>query len=285
MIPARRPQTTDWRTRSLVALLACCALALAYSSGPPNGMTGRPGEGTCLACHSGSSGSPDSSNLLGFGPAGYEPDSLYVLTLTVSHAGQRCWGFELTAVDAANGPAGQLAVLDPVNTQYDTSQVGGFQYVKQTSAGTFPGQVGQASWTIGWRAPAAASGAVTFYWCVNAANNNNSASGDTIIRDSLVVGEAAGVGAEPRCGRFAWHNANPSRSTVVIRYQGRAEKPVRIYSAGGRLVRRLQPQPEGEMLSLRWDGRDESGTPVPEATYFVRLGEEVTSVASVQLVR
>lgn len=285
MIPDCRPQTTVWRTRSLVALLACCALALAYSSGPPNGVSGRPSEGTCLSCHTGSSGSPDSASLLGFGPAGYEPDSQYTLTLTVNHAGQRRWGFELTAVDASGSPAGQLIVLDPANTQYDTSQVGGFQYLKQTSAGTFPGQVGQANWTIGWRTPAAASGAVTFYWCVNAANNNSSASGDTTIRDSLVVGEVAGVGAESRHGRFAWHYANPSRNTVVIRYQGTTAAPVRVYSAGGRLVRRLQPQPEGEILSVSWDGRNQSGTHVPEATYFVRLGAEIASVVSVRLIR
>jgi hypothetical protein len=265
--------------------LLAAGIILAYSSGPPNGVTGRPGEGTCPACHSGSSGSPDSSNLLGFGPTGYEPDSQYTLTLTVSHAGQRRWGFQLTAVDSTGRPVGQLIALDPVNTQYDTSQVGGYQYVKQTSAGTFPGQVGQANWTIGWRAPNVAAGAVTFYWCANAANNNNSASGDTIIRDSLVVAEAAGVSSQPKHGRFAWHYSNPSRNTVVIRYRGSAETPVRIYSAGGRLVRRLWPESGGEILSVRWDGRDHSGALVPEATYFVRLGAEVTSVASVRLVR
>lgn len=271
--------------RLFVLSMLAASIVLAYSSGPSNGVTGRPGEGTCLACHSGSSGSPDSSNLLGFGPAGYQPDSLYNLTLTVSHAGQRRWGFQLTVIDATGSPVGQLIATDPVNTQYDTSQVGGYQYMKQTSAGTFPGQVGQASWAIGWRAPNAAAGAVTFYWCANAANNDNSASGDTIIRDSLVVGEAVGINSQPKHGRRAWRYSNPSRDAVVVRYYGSAEAPVRIYSAGGRLVRRLRPQPEGDILSVRWDGRDHSGALVPEATYFVRVGAEVTSVVSVSLVR
>jgi len=278
-------QQSPLAVRIAVLSMLAASIVLAYSSGPPNGMSGRPGEGTCLACHSGSSGSPDSSNLLGLQPTGYTSDSLYTLTLTVNYAGQQRWGFELTAVDAAGSPVGQLVVLDPVNTQYDTSQVGGYQYIKHTSAGTFPGQAGQANWTIGWRAPAAGAGAVTFYWCCNAANNNNSNSGDTIIRDSLVVAEAAGIGSEPARGRFTWRYANPARNRAVISYQGNPDLLVRIYSAEGRLVRALHPSPDGERLQVDWDGRDDAGRTVPETRYFVRLGAEVTTVIQVQLVR
>ena len=285
MIPDSRSQLADWWTRTARVLLACCGAVLAYSSGPPNGVTGRPGEGTCLSCHAGSSGSTDSSSLVGLQPAGYEPDSLYTLTLTVNYAGQRRWGFELTAVDAANGPAGELVVLDSTHTQYDTSQIGHYEYLKHTSAGTFPGQTGQASWTIGWRAPAAGAGTITFYWCCNAANNNNFSSGDTIIRDSLVVTEATGIGSEPARGRFTWRYSNPSRNRTVILYEGNPGLAVRIYSTEGQLVRALHPSPDGARLRVTWDGRDDSGRTVPESRYFIRLGTEVTSVVQVQLVR
>jgi hypothetical protein len=269
------------RRRSLVALLACCALALAYSSGPPDGKSGRPGEGTCNDCHAGT-GSPDSTELTGLAGGQYEPDSLYSLTLTVRFTGQTRWGFELTAVDGSNDRIGQLIVTDSTHTQYSSAEPG---YLKHTSTGTHPGTPGPTSWTFGWHAPATGAGPVRFYWCANAANNNGSTSGDRICRDSLVVAEAVGIRSETAHGRFAWRYSNPSRYSVVIHYKGMAETPVRIYSAGGRLIRRLRPQPEGDMLSLRWDGRDHSGTPVPEASYFVRLGREVSSVVAVRLVR
>ena len=268
-------------TRTVIVLFVCVAMLHGYSSGPPDGKTGRPGEGTCLDCHSGA-GSGDSTELVGLVGGWYQPDSLYSLTLWVRYAGQLRWGFELTVVDHSNNSAGQLIVTESTNTQYSSAPPG---YLKHTSTGTHAGTPGPTSWTFDWRAPAASVGPVRFYWCANAADNNGGTSGDRICRDSLVVAEAAGVGSEPRSGRFAWHYSNPSRNAVLIRYQGVAEAPIRIYSAGGRLVRRLRPQPEGDLLSARWDGRDQSGTPVPEATYFVRLGAEVSSAVSVRLVR
>lgn len=270
-------------TRTLLVLTAAAALVLGYSSGPPNGVSGRPGEGTCLNCHSGSSGSPDSSQLLGFPLSGYDPDSLHRLTLTVSYAGQRRWGFLLTVVDAANSPCGQLAVLDSTNTQY-SSGVGGFGYLKQTSAGSFPGRAGSASWQLGWRAPARGAGPVTFYWCVNAANNNGGSSGDTIIRDSLTVAEATGIESDPARPRCTWHYSSPGRNRVVIDYCGEPQRPVPIWSASGRLVRTLRPSVTGTGLRLVWDGRDHAGALVPEAAYFIRLGDGVSAVLKVQLI-
>jgi len=279
-----RLQVSAWRARTLVAVFACIALALAYSSGPPNGTSGRPGENTCLACHSGSPGSSDSSHLLGFAPVGYQPDSLYSLTLSVSYAGQRRWGFQLTAVNSANEPMGNLVVLDPVNTQLGSGP-GRYEYLKQTSAGTFPGTPGPTSWQVGWRAPAGGAGPVCFYWCCAAANNNNSSSGDTIIRDSLVVFEAAAVVSEPAQGRVFWRYANPARHRVAISYRGDPSLPVRIYSSAGKLVRLLRPQPEGDLLRVIWDGRDEQGRVAPASSYFVRVGQEVESVMRVQVTR
>jgi hypothetical protein len=269
--------------RTTLVVLASTAALLAYSSGPPNAKTGRPGEGTCLDCHSGSSGSADSSQLLGFRPVGYEPDSFYRLTLMVSYAGMARWGFELTAADQSGNPAGQLVVLDSANTHYGSS--GAWDYLKQTSAGSHPGQPGQSSWQLGWRAPGRSTGAVTFYWCCNAANNNGASTGDTIIRDSLVVTEAVGIGSTPEHERFRWHYASPAANRVVIEYEGEAGEPVRVWSAEGRLVRTLRPSAGAGLLMVEWDGRDESGQAVPEAGYFIRLGGSVSRVIRVQLVR
>lgn len=282
MITDCRLKIADWRTRTAAALLACCAMVLAYSSGPPDGKTGRPGEGTCNDCHSGV-GSADSTLLAGFAAGTYKPDSQYTLVLHVQYAGQARWGFELTVVDQSNSRAGQLLVLDSANTQYSNAGPG---YLKHTSAGTHPGTPGPTSWTIGWRAPATGAGPVRFYWCCNAANNNGSPSGDFINRNSLLVAEASGITESPgAASRCFWSFANPSTRRAVIEYSGSPTRPVRVYSASGRLVRSLTPRPGGDLLRVVWDGRDASGRLVPAASYFVRLGEEVSSVARVQIVR
>jgi len=184
-----------WRT--VTVLCITLALASAYSAGPPNAKTGRPTEGTCSDCHSGPAGSADSTELTGFSSSSYVPESLYALALTVRYAGQTRWGFELTAVSSANTRAGQLTVLDSANTQYAGVEPG---YLKQTSVGTRQGMNGPTSWTVGWRAPAAGTGPVRFYWCANAANNNGTSTGDAVCRDSLIVAEAAAIG-EPTPGR------------------------------------------------------------------------------------
>jgi len=281
VISGCRLKIADWRTRTAITLLACCALAVAYSGGPPDGKTGRPGEGTCNDCHSGV-GSADSTELVGFVGGWYQPDSLYSLTLSVRYVGQLRWGFELTVVDDSNHSTGQLIVADSTNTQYSPVAPG---YLKQTSAGTFPGTPGPTAWTFSWQAPAAGTGPVRFYWCANAADNNGASSGDIVCRDSLVLSEAAGIGSEPVRGRFAWRYSNPARNRAVISYQGDANLPVRIYSATGRLVRAIRPAPDGAHLRVVWDGRDDAGRIVPEARYFIRLGAEVTSVVQVQLIR
>lgn len=268
-------------TRILLALMVTAAAALAYSSGPPNGKTGRPGEGICSDCHSGT-GSGDSTLLSGFGTGAYAPDSLYRLTLTVRYAGQRRWGFEITAAGELNTPAGQFVVLDSTNTQYSTA--GSFQYIKHTSAGTYAGNT-SASWSIGWRAPAPGFGPVTLYWCGNAANNNGSTSGDFALPASLTVTEGSGIAEERPARRFQWRHSSPARLRTVIEYEGTPGVAVRIYSTQGKLVRTIAPESSGDRLLLVWDGRDDNATTVPAGGYFVRLGEEVSSVVKVQLVR
>jgi hypothetical protein len=279
-----RLQIADWRTRTAVILLTCCALAAAYSGGPPNGKTGRPGEGTCLDCHSGGSGARDSAAIGGFGGTTYTPDRAYSLVLHVSYAGQYRWGFEMTTVEVNSGRyAGQLIISDPTNTQ--VAVTGGRGYLKHTSAGTRAGQADSCSWSFRWQAPAQGTGPVIFYWCNNAANNDGTSSGDVIIRDSLYLTESSGIEEGQPAGRSFWRYANPARNRALIEYDGAADRAVRIYSATGRLVRTLAPQRVGDHLRVLWDGLDSHGRRVPEASYFVRLGDEVAAIARVQLVR
>ena len=67
---------------------------------------------------------------------------------------------------------------------------------------------------------------------------------------------------------------NPFNPMTAIRYDLSASGPVklRIYDAGGRLVRVLQdgPQAAGPQ-SVVWDGRNDGASPVASGVYFYRL--------------
>ncbi len=83
--------------------------------------------------------------------------------------------------------------------------------------------------------------------------------------------------------------ANPSRAeaTLLLDLPQPAAVAVRVLSADGRCVRRLDlgTQPAGR-TTLHWDGRDEQGRPVAAGTYFLqaRLGN-ASETRSVVLLR
>ena len=67
---------------------------------------------------------------------------------------------------------------------------------------------------------------------------------------------------------------NPFRESTVIIYElsQPAEVTVRLYTSAGRLIRVLHESgSEGMNSTLLWDGRDETGDPVANGVYFVRL--------------
>jgi glucose/arabinose dehydrogenase len=155
--------------------------ARAYSAGPPAGYTHAPGELDCADCHTTPAQSTGALTLNV--PQKYTPGQTYDITVTHASADQTRvrWGFELTALDAADQKAGTLAAADDL-TQVIGSQ-GPFparQYVEHTSKGTFSGQQNGASWTFKWTAPTEDVGAVTFYVAGNEANGDGNSSGDNI---------------------------------------------------------------------------------------------------------
>ena len=69
---------------------------------------------------------------------------------------------------------------------------------------------------------------------------------------------------------------NPFRESTVIVYElaDQADVSAKIYTTAGRLIRRLHDdrggQP-GQNRTLVWDGRDETGDPVANGVYFLKL--------------
>ena len=155
--------------------------ARAFSSGPPAGYTHAPGELDCSDCHTTPANSSGTLSLSA--PQRYTPGQTYDIIVTHASADQTRvrWGFQLTALDAADEKAGTLSPSDNL-TQVVNNQgpIPSRQYIEHTSAGTFPGQLGGSSWSFKWTAPNEDVGAVTFYVAGNQANGDGNSSGDNI---------------------------------------------------------------------------------------------------------
>jgi hypothetical protein len=166
----------------------------AFSSGPPPGVTGAPGEATCTSCHF--PVSPGSGQFTITAPQNYNPGQIYQIVVQhmTADTTRRRWGFQLTSL-AGGTMAGTLADTNG-NTQTLDGGNGRF-YMEHTTAGTFAGQTGGAVWTFNWTAPATNVGPVTFYAAGNQANNNGNSDGDRIFTTTAVSQPAPTVSSTP----------------------------------------------------------------------------------------
>lgn len=146
-----------------------------FSSNPPAGKTGAPGEGNCTDCHSGATMSAEGvvDFSVGGGP-GYIPGNTYPFIL--SSLGGSSNGFQLTVLDASNNAAGTFTA----GTGSSVTTSGGRKYVRQTNDGL-------DNWVFDWTAPDTDMGELTVYYAVNKANNNGSTSGDEIFLGTTTI--------------------------------------------------------------------------------------------------
>ncbi len=147
----------------------------------PTGNTGAPGESTCAGCHTGGTYSGTITLLMNGGDVfEYEPAVKYTISFAANYGAPR-YGFSLTALDSENNPAGQFTVTNDANTSYAVSQSNQRQYMGHKSAGA------NNSWTFEWTAPQSDVGNITFYYVINAANQNGGTSGDKIETGNTVI--------------------------------------------------------------------------------------------------
>jgi len=69
---------------------------------------------------------------------------------------------------------------------------------------------------------------------------------------------------------------NPFRTATTFRFSTRSagDVSIRVFDAGGRMVRRLAERMPAGMNEVRWDGRDERGSTVPSGMLFYEVSAD-----------
>lgn len=165
----------------LIALTIILSVFSFSASAPAAGVTGSPGDkgATCTNCHSGTAMTQDmiKTNI----PAeGYKVGETYEIEFTVSSAGMKDFGFQLTVEDANDNNVGTF-----VGTAATTLQ-NADAYITHTRS-SIAGNNGTKTWKFNWTAPQKTVGDVTFYGAGNASNGNRGTSGDFVFTDKKVV--------------------------------------------------------------------------------------------------
>jgi hypothetical protein len=153
-----------------------------YTGGAPAGVSGAPGQTTCVNCHGGSATAQPGWITSNIPSTGYVPDSVYTITASVAHPSRNKFGFEVFP-SHPSGASGMLILTNTMQTQL----VGSGQYVTHKFGGL--AGAGSKTWSFDWKAPAAGAGQITFYGAFNAANSDNSSAGDVIYTSTLQVEE------------------------------------------------------------------------------------------------
>jgi len=164
-------------------------------TGSPNARTGSPGDGgnTCAisGCHTGITVTTKADIITSDIPVdGYTPGTKYTITATSNSTSNRnTFGFQISPQSSTGLLRGTMALINSTQTQL----TGGSKYITHKQAG-ITGTGGKKTWTFFWTAPAAGTGAVTFYGCFNNSNGDGSSNGDSIIKSTYTVQEKISIG-------------------------------------------------------------------------------------------
>lgn len=153
--------------------------------GAPSGSTGSPGDNATCAqtdCHVGTAKPMDGLVVSNIPESGYLSSETYTITVTVNNPGGVRFGFQASPQNLEGDRMGEMIRTDEVQTKF----VGFKKYITHTLPGN--SGVDSKSWSFDWT-PTTAEGDVTFYVAVNAANNDDEATGDSIYIDALTVFE------------------------------------------------------------------------------------------------
>lgn len=214
-------------------------LLYSFSTNPPDGFTGAPGDSLCSECHT-LNGSPNQGTISveGF-PASITPEQTYTLTIINRNTndGAIRGGFQMTILGPNNTRAGDLT-MPSANSVVSTS--GGRQYFEHNPAQLYPDS-NVLTWTVQWKAPVIANGSqIRWFAAGNIANGNFQSTGDRIVAamgsGSVVVSATEELTADqPKV------YPNPGSDFMHIQFpdQTQLNGQIRFYDRSGSKVREV----------------------------------------------
>lgn len=189
------------RGRKIAGVLAGLSLSAAFlyahKDGPDPRRTGAPGDETCATsdCHTGTPINGGGGSVAVNFPDGqnYVPGQKKTFTIVITDPVAKVYGFQMTArleSDLVNGQAGdftaaskQLVICD--NTTIKKASGCPAKYPVQFIEHSIPWTTGTINVT--WTPPATDAGEVHLYVAANAANNNDSETGDHIYLADYIL--------------------------------------------------------------------------------------------------
>lgn len=212
---------------------------MSFSSNPPNGRTGAPGDGACTDCHAPGNplGLDGEFSLTGF-PTLVAPGQTYTISVVVRNnngMAQRN-GFQAVMLDESNNNIGDFTTSggNPT-TETDGS---GREYVEHRPAIDFANN--EVNWTFDWTAPDGNVGEeVTLYVGSIVGNGAGGNSNDLYIQDNFTATIDESVATDNLEG-IAKVDVfpNPAKDFFTLQLEGPSSEKVdiRLLSATGQLV-------------------------------------------------
>ena len=165
---------------TLACITGMTFLLFSFSTNPPDGFTGAPGDSLCSECHT-LNNSPNlgTISIEGF-PNSITPEQTYPLTVINRNTndGAVRGGFQMTILGPNNTRAGDLT-MPSANAVVSIS--GGRQYFEHNPAQEYPDS-NVLRWTVLWKAPVIANGSqIRWFASGNIANGNFQSTGDRIV--------------------------------------------------------------------------------------------------------
>jgi hypothetical protein len=210
------------RLNAVLTIMSLAFFLISFSTDPPNGRTGAPGESTCVSCHTPQSQTLKGSITVEGFPATITPDETYQLTVINrdSTGAAVRGGFQLTILGPNNTKAGELSAA---STSSAIQSFSGRQYFEHHPALAYPDS-NVVRWNVKWKASnLPTSGLITCYFAGNIANGNFQSSGDkTVI--SKVTGSVVLAANHELTSNKPILYPNPGSSEIFVSFENQ-EKP------------------------------------------------------------
>jgi hypothetical protein len=297
------------RAAVLASLVGGTSLAIAFSTGPDASRTGAPAvtnipaEPLCTLCHSGNPVNDPAGLLEIVGlPGVYTAGQVIPVKVRLNFAHPLGdvlpykWGFEMTAVQKANGRGVGTFTVSPglkIKTPAPTSVYKTRRYIEHgaDTSSTYTGRSGPVEWNFTWTAPAGDSGMVYLFVAGNAANGDGCSipdptfgcllPGDHIFTavDSMLGPSFVDV-PPPVLPPLRYQNVlmapspNPFTRCLdldfAIAQSGNVD--LAVYDIEGRRIRTLvSGWHEAGQYANFWNGKRDDGSLVPNGMYFIKL--------------